>query len=320
MPAHPPFDAELVPVLAAMRANMPATMTLERVLDVRPLMASGATADEKALARGVGSIERRLVPTFDGNEIELTILRPAEVRADAPGIYYIHGGGMVLGDAMSQIDVPLDWALHFGAVLVSVDYRLAPEHPDPIPVQDCYAGLEWTAKNAAELGFDPDKMILAGVSAGGGLAAGCALISRDRGGPTLLGQVLLCPMIDDRNETISSQQIDGDGIWDRGSNVMGWTALLGDARGGPAVSAYAAPARATELAGLPPAFIDVGSAEVFRDEAVTYASRIWAEGGDAELHVWSGGFHGFDVMMPTAAISQAARAARLTWLARLLGR
>ena len=164
----------------------------------------------------------------------------------------------------------------------------------------------------------PERLIVGGASAGGGLAAAVALLARDRGGPRLRGQLLLCPMLDDRNDTPSSHQMAGLGIWDRGANEVGWTALLGDARGGPDVSPYAAPARATDLSGLPPAFIDVGSAETFRDEDVAYATRIWQAGGDAELHVWPGGFHGFTGMVPDAALSKAAVAAQLTWLRRLL--
>lgn len=126
-------------------------------------------------------------------------------------------------------------------------------------------------------------------------------------------------MLDDRNDTPSAHQLAGVGIWDRVSNETGWAALLGDARGGPDVSPYAAPARATDLSGLPPAFIDVGSAETFRDEDVAYASRLWQAGGQAELHVWPGGFHGFDGFVPDAAISRDAQEARLRWLDRLLG-
>ena len=129
----------------------------------------------------------------------------------------------------------------------------------------------------------------------------------------------MCPMLDDRNDTPSSLQMVGRGVWDRISNNTGWTALLGEQRGGPDVSPYAAPARATDLSGLPPAFIDVGSAETFRDEDVAYASRIWQAGGQAELHVWPGGFHGFDVVAPHAAVSRDAKAARIRWLRRLLG-
>jgi acetyl esterase/lipase len=209
-------------------------------------------------------------------------------------------------------------AEQLGAAVVSVEYRLAPETPHPGPVEDCYAGLAWTAGHAGELGIDPARVIVGGASAGVGLAAAVALLARDRGGPALLGQMLLCPMLDDRNETPSSYQMAGIGIWDREANEVGWTALLGAARGGPDVSPYAAPARATDLSGLPPAFIEVGSAETFRDEDVAYATGIWQAGGQAELHVWPGGFHGFTGMVPDAAISKAATAAQQGWLRRIL--
>ncbi|WP_343871236.1 alpha/beta hydrolase fold domain-containing protein, partial [Agromyces bracchium] len=146
-----------------------------------------------------------------------------------------------------------------------------------------------------------------------------ALLARDRGGPALAGQMLICPMLDDRDQTISTRQIDGVGVWDRTSNLTGWNALLGERRGGDDVSPYAAPARATDHTGLPPAFIDCGSAEVFRDEDVAYATSLWAAGVQAELHVWPGGFHGFDMMAPHAAISKAAPEARTNWVARIFG-
>lgn len=218
-----------------------------------------------------------------------------------------------------RLGIRLDWAEELGLVVVSVEYRLAPEHPHPAPVEDCYAGLVWTAEHAKEIGGDPDRIILAGGSAGGGLTAAVALLVRDREGPRAIGQLLMCPMLDDRNDTPSAHQMAGLGVWDRTSNETGWSALLGAARGTADVSPYAAPARADDLSGLPPAFIDVGSAETFRDEDVTYASSIWQAGGIAELHVWPGGFHGFDGLVPEAALSADARAARLRWLRRLLG-
>ena len=145
-------------------------------------------------------------------------------------------------------------------------------------------------------------------------------MARDRsGGPALIGQLLACPMLDDRNQTPSSHELDGEGIWDRTSNLTGWQALLGGPCGGPDVSPDAAPARATDRSGLPPAFLDVESVETFRDETVDYAARIWRAGGSAELHVWPGGFHGFDLLAPEAALSRSARAARIDWLRRLLG-
>jgi acetyl esterase/lipase len=203
-------------------------------------------------------------------------------------------------------------------VAVSVEYRLAPEDPHPAPVEDCYAGLRWTADHAAELGIDGARLVIAGASAGGGLAAGVVLLARARGGPPLLGQVLMCPMLDDRSRTPSSRELDGDCVWDQHANLIGWTALLGESVGGPDVHWSAAPARAADLAGLPPAYIDVGSVETFRDEDVEYASRIWQAGGVADLHVWAGGFHGFDTIAPDAAVSKMARSVRTEWLRRLL--
>jgi acetyl esterase/lipase len=165
-----------------------------------------------------------------------------------------------------------------------------------------------------ELGID-GRVVLAGTSAGGGLAAGTALLHRDRGGADLAGLLLMCPMLDDRRVDAPVRPYD---TWSSVSNLTGWTALLGAARGGPDVSPYAAPARATDLSGLPPTFIDVGTADIFLDEDVTFAQRIWAAGGRADLHVWAGGFHAFDHLVPEAQLSGEARAARVGWLQRIL--
>lgn len=284
-------------------------------------MVSGAAATDESLSRGGAiAIQELTVPGPAGApDVPLLVLRPVGMTTQAaPGIYAIHGGGMIAGDNRTRIDTFVDWAVEFGAVLVSVDYRLAPECPDPGPVEDCYAGLSWTAEHAEELGIDPARLIVAGGSAGGGLAAGVVLMARDRGGPALLGQVLMSPMVDDRHETQSSTMLDGVGVWDRNANLIGWTALLGERRGGPDVSVYAAPAREANLAGLPPAFIDVGEVDGFRDEDVTYATRIWQAGGAAELHVWPGGLHGFDQLVPGAEVSRAAISTRTDWVRRLL--
>jgi acetyl esterase/lipase len=298
---------------------MPMSITPEMI----PLMrqaapAPGVGADDALTAAGI--VRRDVtIPGHDGDEIEVSVLSRPDRTGVGPGIYYTHGGGMIMGDRFVGLDILLGWINDFDAVVVTVEYRLAPEFPDPYPVRDCYAGLVWTAEHAAELGIDLDRLIIAGGSAGGGLAAGTALIARDEGGPALAGQVLIYPMLDDRDQTVSTAQIDGVGVWDRGSNRTGWSALLGDRRGTDDVSVYAAPARATDLAGLPPAFIDCGSAEVFRDEDVAYASALWAAGVQAELHVWPGGFHGFDIMAPHTVLAKAMRAARDSWIARTLG-
>jgi acetyl esterase/lipase len=300
--------------------RLPPVFTLDMLPALRgPNPAMPVTTNEELSRGGAFEVTERLVPGPDGApDISLLICLPTGVTAPTAAIYHIHGGGMIIGDNRTGLPQLVEWAEELRAAVVSVEYRLAPETPHPGPVEDCYAGLSWTAAHAAELGIDPGRIMVAGASAGGGLAAAVALLARDRGGPSLAAQLLMCPMLDDRNDTVSSWQMAGLGVWDRASNEIGWTALLGTARGGLDVSPYAAPARAADLSGLPPAFIDVGSAETFRDEAVTYASRIWQAGGAAELHVWPGGFHGFTGMAPQAAISQAATAAQRDWVRRIL--
>jgi len=215
-------------------------------------------------------------------------------------------------------DLIFDWVDGLGAVIVTVEYRLAPEFPEPYPREDTYAALEWTAASAERLGIRLDRLMIGGASSGGGLAAGAALAARDRRGPVLCGQLLDYPMLDDRCTTASTRQFDGIGVWDRVSNETGWNALLGSARGGPEVSEYAVPARAGNLAGLPPAFIDVGAADIFRDESIAYATGLWEAGGDAELHVWPGGFHAFDIFAPYTMVSQGMIRSRNAWVEKIL--
>jgi acetyl esterase/lipase len=318
---HPPFDQELKVALDNSSSHIPATFTPELIETFRQTLKARRLTDDDLRRGGQISFEEIVIPRSPkDSDLGLLVCRSTSQDDPAPAcVYYIHSGGMVLGDNRTGMMEMLDWVEHLGVVVVSVDYRLAPEHPFPAAVDDCYAGLLWTAEHGLELAVDTDRLLVAGASAGGGLAAAMTLIARDRRGPRLLGQVLMCPMLDDRNETPSSHELIGEGVWDRESNLTGWTALLGVKRGATDVSPYAAPARATDLSGLPPAFIDVGSVETFRDEDIAYACRIWQAGGQAELHVWPGGFHGFDARVRDAALSVAARQARLVWLKRLIG-
>lgn len=317
----PPFDADLAAALRIIGKTIPPDGVRPETISAtrQKAEANGSPSDEELARGGAFAVRELTVPGPAGSpDISLLICRPTTATTPTPAIYHIHGGGMLVGDCRMGLPPMLDLADEFGMAVVSVEYRLAPETPHPGPVEDCYAGLAWCAAHAGEQGIDPERIVLIGASAGGGLAAGVALMARDRGGPAVLGQLLMCPMLDDRNDTPSAVQMAGLGIWDRTCNETGWNALLGGARGTDDVSPYAAPARATDLSGLPPAFIDVGSAETFRDEDVMYASRIWQAGGSAELHVWPGGFHGFAGMAPQAAISRDAQAAPRQWLRRLL--
>ncbi|MFY0581167.1 alpha/beta hydrolase [Cystobacter fuscus] len=315
--SQPSFDPELAALLPALEGYVPVNMTPDRPAHFRALKMP--TIEELIGDLPVKCVDYT-IPGYQGVDIVVSVISREDHREPGPGIYNIHGGGMVMCNRFAAVRPLVDWAMKHDAVGVTVEYRLAPEHPHPIPVEDCYAGLEWMAKHAGELRFDPDRLVIFGGSGGGGLAAGSTLLARDRKGPKLAGQLLQCPMIDDRNETVSSYQYQGTGVWDRTSNLTAWTAVLGDRRGSDNVSPYAAPARATDLSGLPPTFIDVGAAEVFRDEAVAYASAIWAAGGNCELHVWGGAFHGFYDIAPQSALAQACLAAREARLARLLTR
>jgi acetyl esterase/lipase len=305
----------LDPELAGLLAQLPTAPPL--AADTLPLLRQYTVPAETFLAGRAIERQELSIAAADGAALPMSVFRPAgRAAGPAPCIYWLHGGGMVLGDRFANLDIPLEWLERFGAVVVTLDYRLAPEAGGTSLVEDCYAGLAWIAAHAAELGIDPQRIVAAGASAGGGLAAGMALLARDRGGPALAAQVLICPMLDHRNDSLSSRQYaEGPATWTQAANAFGWQALLGGER---AVPDHVSPALATDLANLPPTFIDTGSAEVFRDEDAAYASGIWAAGGTAELHVWPGGFHGFDALFPTAQLSIIARRTRSDWLARLL--
>ncbi|MGH9277952.1 MAG: alpha/beta hydrolase [Acidimicrobiales bacterium] len=316
----PPLDPELAAPLGAILADLPTPLTAELIPDRRRRTAELSMSDDEIRRGGAFDLEERDVPgPLGAPDLPMIICRPTATAGPHPVVYSTHGGGMVAGNNRStELAGELGRAEELQLAVVAVNYRLAPEHRDPAPVEDCYAGLVWLAEHAAELGLDAERIIVSGNSAGGALAAGISLLARDRGGPGLIGQMLQCPMLDDRCETPSGFQMARVGLWDGLSNRAGWTALLGARRGTRDVSCYAAPARATDLSGLPPAFIDVGSVEALRDEAVIYATSIWHDGGQAELHVWSGGFHSFDQWAPDAVISRAADRTRIAWLRRIL--
>ncbi len=233
-----------------------------------------------------------------------------------PCLYSIHGGGYVIGSYSMDDGVFDRLCPLLDLVGVSVQYRLAPETPYPGPLEDCYRGLKWTYDNAEQLGVDRDRIGIGGVSAGGGLAAALALLARDRGEVPVVFQLLDCPMLDDRQITASSQ-VDGLPVWSRQSNTYGWRSYLGELYGTDAIPYTAAPARAEDLSGLPPAFVSVGSVDGFLDEDITYAMRLNHAGVPAELHVYPGACHGYQ-MAVTSEIARQSRRDVENWLSRQL--
>ncbi|MBX9796933.1 MAG: alpha/beta hydrolase [Sphingomonas sp.] len=264
------------------------------------------------------------VPSFDPSGVTLEQVRhgdillhvylPAEPRAARSCIYHIHGGGYVTGSAASVEFRHRPLARALGCAIVSVDYRLAPEHCHPIPVEDCYAGLAWLFANAGRLCVDDRRIGVMGESAGGGLAAALALLARDRGEYPLAFQHLTYPMLDDQTGEAGPLPFAGEFMWTAADNRFAWHALLG----GQAADAYAAPCRAADLTGLPPAFIATGALDLFAVEDIDYARRLIAAGVPTELRVYPGAFHGFD-FAPDAAVAASARHDARNALKRMLG-
>ncbi|KAL7934355.1 alpha/beta-hydrolase [Trichoderma chlorosporum] len=320
---RPPFDPEIVKCL------LPAMVdgTLSDSFPTDPVVRLAVLRERAAQFLGAGneivnsdpSLESERV-TISGprGEIDILIIRPkgASSTDKRPAIYSIHSGGTVFGDEYTNIHVPIAWMKEVDGVVASVNHRLSPENPGLAPFEDCWEGLVWFAKQSDRFGFDPEKLFVGGVSAGGGLATAAAIMARDKGFPKLCGQILLCPMLDDRATAVSNKQYLHHGPFDGHSDEFNWTCLLGDRRATDNVSIFEAPGRATDLSNLPPAYLEVGSAEPFRDSVVAYASRLWEHGVQAELMVFAGGVHGSDFWAPEASLSKQAVEARLWWLRR----
>lgn len=277
------------------------------------LVEAGAAEPDAGVAT-----EDHLVPGPEGApEVRLRSYRPRGAEGPLPAVYYIHGGGMVIG-AIETEDAVARWLCGaVGCAAVSVEYRLAPENPHPAPVEDCYAGLAWIAANAERLGIDPDRIAVYGGSAGGGLAAAMAIVARDRRGPKLAFQMLLYPMLDDRCCTPSCREIDDIGVFDGWASEEGWRALLGERWATDAVEPAAAPARSSDLSGLPPAWIDVGELDALRDESVEYALRLMQAGVATDLRVYPGVFHAWEFFVPEADASTRVKAERVSALRRV---
>jgi acetyl esterase/lipase len=316
------FVDQLDPELRAVVEKLPT----DRPLDLNKIPAARVKMNKMvtALLAGLPAVEGvtsqdHFAPGFqDDPAVRVRVYRPNDQPNKLPALYWIHGGGYVMGDIEQDDRLMKQLVKRIGCVTVSVDYRLAPEHPFPAPVEDCYAGLKWLFRHAGEFGVEPSRIAIGGASGGGGLAAGLALLTRDRGEVQVAFQLLIYPMIDDRNATPASYAITDPRMWNRESNRLGWRAYLGRDGGGTDVSPYAAAARATDLTNLPPAYIPVGALDLFVDENIEYAQRLIQAGVPTELHVYPGAFHGFDLFAPSATVSKQFKADRDSALKRAL--
>jgi acetyl esterase/lipase len=295
----------LDPEIAAVFPHLP-PLDLTDIPAARTVMMDMlAAANEGAQPSPAVTRTDHMVPGLNGApDVRVRHYRPADQSGIVPCLYWIHGGGHVLGQ-IEQDDPMMDHIVEtVGSAVVSVDWRRPPDHPFPAPMDDCYAGLSWTHRSAAELGVDPDRIAIGGASSGGGSAAGLALLARDRGEIPVCFQLLVYPMLDDRNVTPASVALTEPKVWNRQSNLIGWRSYVGDVVGTEGVSPYAAPTRATDLTGLPPAYLPVGDLDLFVDEDIEYAQRLQQADVPTELHVYPGGIHGFDLLAPNSGLAQ----------------
>lgn len=301
-------DPEL---LAFLEAFPTVTITSENLQELRGRDLPLPDVEDCGVDREVRQIEGA------GTPIVVHVYRPRERAGTLGCILHIHGGGFVGGNIMEVEFLLRPLAAELGCIILTVDYRLAPETRFPGNVEDCYAALAWAHANSGELQIDPDRLGVMGESAGGGLAAALSLLARDRGEYRLSFQHLIYPMLDDRTCVREPNPNAGEFIWNAHNNAFGWNALLGHAPGQPDVSPYAAPARANDLSGLPPTFIGTGALDLFVDENIDYAARLINAAVPTELHVWPGSFHGFD-LLPGPKIADAARRTSIEALRRVL--
>jgi acetyl esterase/lipase len=263
-----------------------------------------AMQDQMPVIEGV-TVEDRMVPGPAGApDVAVRISRPEGKTGKLPALLWIHGGGYIMGSIENEDVSGKQLALAGECVIVSVEYRLAPEHPFPAPLGDCYAALKWLASRTSELNADPKRIAIGGGSAGGGLAAGLALLTRDRAEVAIIFQLLVYPMIDDRNVVPACDTLPDTILWTRESNLIGWSSYLGCEPGGEGVSCYAAASRADDLSGLAPAYITVGELDLFVQEDIDYAQCLIAAGVPTELHVYPGGCHAFDGLVPDADVAR----------------
>ncbi|SFV12666.1 alpha/beta hydrolase [Pseudoduganella namucuonensis] len=320
------IDPELAPALRAFQLQVGGALDLSDLPALRAgmlqMVAAATEASRGAAARpgpAALTVTEWVAPGADGAPgVPVRLYRPTATSAPLPVLLWVHGGGFVLGDAAQDDGLLRALAEQVPCAVAAVDYRLAPEHPHPAPLEDCYAALRWLAGQAAGLGLDPERIAVGGASAGGGLAACLALLARDRAEVRLACQLLLYPMLDDRNTAPAGPDCPDTVVWTRENNHTGWNALLSGRAGAAETSGYAAAARAERLAGLPPAYIAVGACDLFLDEDIAYARRLLHAGVATELRVYAGAYHGFDSIAGGTAAARRFIEDRDSYLRRML--
>jgi acetyl esterase len=313
------IDPELAEVLATMPMDPSGQLGDENMIrlmrstpEILAMLGTELATDDRV------TVENTEVPGPDGAPaVPVRIYKPKTSNTTLPALVYFHGGGFVIGDMYLEEQRCLRLAADGGCVVVSVDYRLAPENPFPAGVEDCYCALSWVGANVKDLGVDIDRIGVGGASAGGALSAAVSQMTRDRTGVPLALQMLLYPVIDDRMETSSMKAFSATPVWNSGSNAQMWDHYLGVKR--DYVSNYAAPGRATDLADLPPAYIMTAELDPLRDEGISYGQRLMQAGVSAELHCFAGAVHGFDLIAPAIAMSRRALDEQVAVVVRALG-
>jgi len=261
-----------------------------------------------------------MIPVDDaGTTRRLRLYTPAGSDGPHPAMLWIHGGGFIIGTPEQDEAHSIELCKRLGMVVAAISYRVAPTHSFPTPLDDCYAALGWLHANSDALQVDRGRITVGGNSAGGGLAAGLALLAHDRGNIPLAFQLLIYPMLDDRTTLRTDVDDKRLRLWSSKSNRFGWGAYLGHAPGGDGVPEYAAPARRLNLAGLPPAWIGVGTCDLFHDEDVNYARRLREAGVPCTLKIVEGAFHGFEVAGAQTQVAQEFRRDYFSTLGRAIG-
>ncbi|HAU8265213.1 TPA: alpha/beta hydrolase [Kluyvera intermedia] len=306
-------DPELRPALADSR---PLSLTQDALVTLRQQRQQAVLANVQRFRETGLSVEEHLISSSAQPAVRVCVIAPAALGQNRMGILHIHGGGHLFGSPEQSLSLTGATALQHDCVIVSVDYRLAPETVFPGSLEDCYAALVWMTERATALGIHPDHIGLMGDSAGAGLAASLALLARDRHGPSIAFQNLMFPMLDDRTVTEENPNpVTGEFVWTREYNRFGWTSLLGCEPGSEGVSVYAAPGRATDLTHLPPTWLGVGTLDLFLDENLRFAQGLIRAGVAVEMNVWPGAYHGFN-SDPQARVAQRAREQRQAWIAQ----